>query len=735
MGPDLVTPPDVPPRVLLADDDPVILATLAAQLEPAFAVISKARDADRAIALAGEHQPDVAIVDVEMPGGGLSATRGIRAVSPATAIVILTADDARSSVLQFLDAGATAYLRKGMSSDRLAPRLLEALTGHRSLVASLSGQSRADDRFQAAFQQAAAGMAIVALEGPEAGQLVVANAAFAEMIGRTADDLTGTNPEQWTHPPDLPDGFSDPLSVLARGLLYQTGFEQRYVHADGHLISAVGTAASFVDEDSRRVAIIQLLDISERKRHERELEYLADHDALTGQFNRRRFAAELARELARIQRYGGRGALVVLDLDGFKSVNDSLGHAAGDELIAALANGMRHTLRESDVFARTGGDEFAALLPEADTEAAQVVCEKLLAVIRRAGAISRGDRHARVTTSIGVALFEARERRTAEDLLVEADIAMYDAKKAGKDRACVYRSDSPPSDSPRSDSPRSDSPRSDSPRSDSPRREQTGHAHGSEARPHEAFDEKRFVLHAQAIVPVRSSGVPRFELLLRMADSHGALLPPGAVLREAERSDLIQGIDRWVVAQAASTLHDHHARGHDLSLAVNVSGRTLNAGVIAEQVRLLTRRYAFPEDRLVIELKETAAIASLERARELARDLHRLGCRLALDDFGASPGGFSQLKDLDFDLIKIDGEFIRRLSETRCDQLVVQAIVDIARGLGKDTVAEFVQNQETLALLRDIGVGYAQGHYTGLPGPLESVLAGVESKPDPLPTD
>jgi diguanylate cyclase (GGDEF)-like protein/PAS domain S-box-containing protein len=690
------------PRALLADDDPVVLALLSAQLERQFSVVAVAGDADSAIALAREHSPAVAIVDVEMPGGGLHAARGIHHDSPATAVVILTADDSRSSVLQFLDAGAMAFLRKGMPPHQLVARLNEAIAAHGAVVQRADHQRRvSEDRFRAAFDQAGVGMAIVALEGAEAGRLVEANSAFGRMLGRETAELVGANLEKWTHADDLPDGVGDPLATLARGDLERVEFEQRYLHSDGHVLSALATAASYLDEDARRVAIIQVLDISERKRFEGQLAYLADHDMLTGLFNRRRFEQELDRELIRGRRYDGRGAVLALDLDGFKFVNDSLGHAAGDELVASLAGTMRRTLRDSDIVARTGGDEFAVILPESDEQAALLTAERLLSAISREGIMLRGTRHAQVTTSIGLTLFEG-EDLPAEDLLVEADIAMYDAKSAGKNRVCVYNRDEQ-------------------------RRERITARQNWMQRLQQAIEEERFVLYAQPIVPVCSGGVPRFELLLRMLDEHGDLIPPGAFLYYAERFDLIQPIDYWVMTQAVQMLHDYHSQGIDISLAINVSGKTLNKGAIGEHLRQLLETHEIPEGRLVIEVTETAAIANIQRARELARYLRELGCRLALDDFGAGFATFYYLKHLEFDYIKIDGEFIKHLPDTYADQLVVRAVVDIARGLGADTIAEFVQDDETLALLRELGVGYSQGYHTGRPGPLEAILPPLQT--------
>jgi diguanylate cyclase (GGDEF)-like protein/PAS domain S-box-containing protein len=427
------------PRALLADDDPLVLAALSVELEEQFSVVAVAGDADSAIALAREHAPAVALVDVEMPGGGLQATRGIQQDSPDTAVVILTADDSRSSILQFLDAGAMAFLRKGMPPHQLVARIEEAIAVHEADVEHAKRHRRAaEDRFRAAFDQAGIGMAIVALEGRDAGRLVEVNSALGRIIGRETDELVGANLEKWTHPDDLPDGVHDPLATLAVGAIERVEFEQRFLHGDGHVVSALATAASYVDEDSRRVAILQVLDISGRKRAEGQLAYLAGRDMLTGLFNRRRFQEELDRELIRHRRYGGGGAVLALDLDGFKHVNDSLGHAAGDELIASLAGTMRRTLRDSDIIARIGGDEFVVILPEADEHAAVLASERLLSAIGRDGITFSSNRHAQVTTSIGVAAFDVAKHLLAEEILHEADIAMYEAKAAGKNRIRLY---------------------------------------------------------------------------------------------------------------------------------------------------------------------------------------------------------------------------------------------------------------------------------------------------------
>jgi len=426
------------PSLVIADDDPVVCAMLSAQLERHFRVLGVAADAAGAIRLASAHRPDLALLDVEMPGGGPDATREIHAQSPDTAVVILSIDTSRASVLRFLDAGAAAYLRKGIPAERLVQRLVQATHVRRGGGRAAHDARAADERFRAAFDEAAIGMAIMPLEGERAGRLIAANAAYARILGREPHELIGANAETWTHAEHLPEGIEDPLAALATGERDRVEFETRFVHRRGHPVWASVTAASFHDEDGVLAAVVQVIDVSERKRLEAELVHLADHDALTGLFNRRRFDAELDREVGRTHRYGGRGSVLLLDLDGFKQVNDTLGHEAGDELIGRLGPALRLGLRDSDVAARIGGDEFALLLPETEAGGAMVVAQRLLDAVRREGVVQRGGAVTRVTASIGITMFAAGDGLGRDDLLRAADVAMYAAKAAGKDSVSVH---------------------------------------------------------------------------------------------------------------------------------------------------------------------------------------------------------------------------------------------------------------------------------------------------------
>jgi diguanylate cyclase (GGDEF)-like protein/PAS domain S-box-containing protein len=567
-----------------------------------------------------------------------------------------------------------------------------------------AGRREAEARFRTAFEHAPIGISVVALRGDAVGQWLSVNPAMGEMLGWPREELIDEPLKSFIHPEDRWISRGS-LVGLARGDQERISVECRLLHRDGTVLWTLVTAAAVRDtQGTPRHAVLQVVDITERKHVEGRLQHLADHDPLTGLLNRRRFEAELDRVLAEAERYGRPGALLVLDLDGFKYVNDTLGHRAGDELIARLSTTLRAELRESDVIARLGGDEFGVILPESSSEQAAAVADKLLRAVRRDGVVADDARHARVTASIGMAAFDGGDGLGAEELLVEADIAMYDAKEAGRNRATAHE------------------------------RVETGSGRNVSRlswleRIRRALDEDRFELHAQPIVALAGDDedeVPAFELLLRMRSDAGDLVPPATFLPIAERFDLIQAIDRWVVARAVRLLRREHADGRPVTLSVNVSGRTMGDAAFAGWLEALLTREPVPAQRLIVEITETAAIVNIESARALAETLRRLGCLLALDDFGAGFASFNYLKHLEFDVLKIDGEFVQGLNENPTDRLVVEAVVAIARGLGTPSLAEFVADSETLDAVRALGVDYAQGFHLGRPAPVEEALRAAQ---------
>lgn len=542
-----------------------------------------------------------------------------------------------------------------------------------------------------------AGEGIVGLDRD--GSITFSNPLAADLLAATTPGLDGRNLHELVHATD-PDGSGhDAASCPLLGSL-QDGFAQHMVddtfqRVDGTSFPVQYTSSPIVEDGEVTGVVITFNDVTERKRFEAQLQYLADHDPVTGLYNRRRFEQELVRYIAYDARYGTGGAVLALDLDNFKYVNDTLGHKAGDEVISRVARTIRDRIRETDTLARLGGDEFAVLVPEAGIEQAQAVARTILDAIRSEPVTVAGQQ-IEVTGSVGITTLANREGFDAETLLVEADIAMYDAKTAGRDQFALYTPMAV-------------------------REAQIESRLAWVGRVRRALEQDRFTLYAQPLVSVESGEVTQHELLLRMVED-GQVVLPEAFMPSAERFGLMPAVDAWVIGRAVELLARSEATTR---LEVNVSGESLAGDALPSAIAVALKQGGVDPSRLIIEVNENAAIANLEATRQFAKRVKALGCGFALDDFGASFGSFYYLKYLPFDYIKIDGDFIHSLPASRTDQLVVQALVDIARGLGKTTIAEFVGDDDTLAILREAGVDLAQGYYLGRPEPVDNGLAAA----------
>jgi diguanylate cyclase (GGDEF)-like protein/PAS domain S-box-containing protein len=591
--------------------------------------------------------------------------------------------------------GAWRWTEAQMLPVREGDRLVEVHATVRDVHARTEAehaQANAEARFRTAFEDAPIGMAITATDG----RFLQVNRALCAITGREQEELEGTHVERLLHPGDRA-GEAEALARLARGDAPSVRGERRWVHAAGNVVWVALNATLVRDAAGMPThLLLQVQDITERRRYESELRYLADHDPLTGLLNRRAFSRELESHLEHVRRYGPRGAALVLDLDHFKNINDTLGHGTGDELIIRLGRTLSEQLDERCVIARLGGDELAVLMPDGEGADVDTVAELVLEAVRNQRVASPSGRLRTVSASIGIAFFEGGDL-TADDVLANADLAMYEAKEGGRDQAVRFQ----------------------------PARHSAGRLEGRVSWPdiiRDGLDEDRFVLQAQPIMNLQTGDTGQFELLLRLRDPFGELIPPTAFLPAAERYDLIGAIDRWVVSRSIAMLAEENRRGRRLTFEVNISGRSTGDPELLALIEGELRTHEVDPAQVIFEITETTAVANIPRAQEFAHRLAALGCRFALDDFGAAFASFYYLKHLPFDYLKIDGEFVRGCVTDRTDQLVIRAVVDIARGLGKSTVAEMVGDEETLGLVRELGVDFVQGFHIGRPAPLAGWL-------------
>jgi diguanylate cyclase (GGDEF)-like protein/PAS domain S-box-containing protein len=691
-------------RLLLVEDNPadarLVEEMVLGEARDHFELTCLTRLSEARSHLASEGAGCV-LLDLSLPDAvGLEGVEALRTEFVEIPIVIITGLDDEDTALKALHAGAQDYLIKGQIRGDAVRRAVRYAIERKRAEEEVARLGRQNELI---LNSAAEG--ICGLDA--SGRISFANPAAARMLGWQGNDLIGMAMHDVAHGAD-PSEAGHPGDDCPVHLSLSEG-EPRMIDGDwfrrrnGATFPVECTSTPIIERGQLLGAVVTFNDITERKRFETQLQYLADHDALTGLFNRHRFEEELNRQLAHSAHYGGGGALLILDLDNFKYVNDAFGHHAGDELIRSIGGLVSRRLRTADVVARLGGDEFGILLGGVDAAEARSVATSLLDLVRSHPS-TVGERALRITASIGVTLLD-RPELTAEQLLVEGDIAMYQAKDAGRDAVHLHR----PGASPRAP-------------------HHTGLAWTERIKT--ALERDLFVVHCQSIVHLEDGPGARYELLIRMADDD-ELVPPGAFLPAAERFGLARDIDAWMVRRAVDLIDAERTASRSVVMEVNVSARSIVDADFPMTIERALEEASVDPASLVFEITETAAIANMEQARRFASRIREMGCEFALDDFGAGFGSFYYLKHLSVDYLKIDGEFVRGLARSQIDQRMVRAMVEIARGLELRTIAECVESAESLQLLREYGVDFAQGYHLGRPGTFEEI--GAPRLPQPVP--
>lgn len=477
--------------------------------------------------------------------------------------------------------------------------------------------------------------------------------------------------------------------------------ELRIERPDGEQVDVEATVARITNADVGAGAlqglVVVLRDVTETRALARRLAHQATHDALTGLVNRREFERRVEAALSQARLAGEPALLAFLDLDQFKVVNDSCGHVGGDRLLKELSDKLSHKLRPDDTLARLGGDEFGLLLVNCNLANGLAIAEKIRASVEDYRLLHDGKVFS-VGTSIGVVELKP-DCGSLTEALSMADAACYLAKDRGRNCVQVYTE------------------------GDDVFVQRQGEMRWSTV-VSSALDEGWFELHCQPIVPVfgDARNESHYEILLRMRDEDGQLVFPGQFIPAAERYGQLTRIDRYVIREALAWLGQHQDAGVLDRISINVSGASVSEEQFLDEViRLINISGAKPE-RIIFEITENVATTDPQAAAAFIAKLREIGCEFALDDFGQGFSSLSKLKDLAVDYLKIDGQFVRDIVNDRNSQAMVRGINEIAHALGKRTVAEFVENEETLALIRDIGIDYVQGFGIARPAPLEDLL-------------
>jgi len=552
------------------------------------------------------------------------------------------------------------------------------LTDRRRAEADLR---EAQERFRSAFEHAPIGMALVALDG----RVFRVNRALAGILGRSEHELLRSTLDDLSHPDDVELARASLGSLLA-GDVAADQYEQRFQHRAGHPVWLAVSTSLVRDVEQRPLYFVsQLEDITERKANGEALVHQAIHDPLTGLPNRLLFVERLGRELARAARRRERVAVLFLDLDRFKVVNDSLGHSAGDRLLVAVADRLSAAMGPTDVVARFGGDEFVVLSRNTSSEeTAELLAERLAAVVAKPLTLLEGEVF--VTASIGIALSEGRDD-TPETLLRNADAAMYRAKENGRDRAELF---------------------------DAPTHHRAVDHLRTGTALHRALERGELRVHYQPVLDLATMALTGFEALIRWQHPERGLVPPGEFVPLAEETGLIVPIGIWALEEACrQTVRWHQSsQGRRVSISVNLSPRQLAEPALPNDVARVLAQTGMDPDSLWLEITESTLMRDTESALGVLGALRALGVHLAVDDFGSGYSSLAYLQQLPVETLKIDRAFIAGVHE-RDSSAITTAIVGLARALGLTSVAEGIEQPNQLDALREMGCQFGQGFLFG----------------------
>jgi diguanylate cyclase (GGDEF)-like protein/PAS domain S-box-containing protein len=499
---------------------------------------------------------------------------------------------------------------------------------------------------------------------------------------------------------DSREEVEDPIrQCLACGETVKMNRDVSLKRHDGESFSIQYSASPILADSGSALGVILVIhDVTETRKMAREISYQSTHDALTGLINRTEFESRLGFAIESTRQAAESHVVCQLDIDKLKIINDTCCHETGDDMIRSVATAMQGCLRDSDVLGRIGGDEFGILLKNCTLDAAVEIAGSMLTAIRKVS-FSSGDRSYDVCASIGVAPVTMASESLAQ-IMSQIDLACYAAKDSGGDRFRLYESGD----------------------------EYLVRRHDEMkwvTRLNEAIKSDRLTLYYQDIVPVKPDVAAgrHFEVLVRMLDEEGNIVPPDMFLPAAERYNLITSLDRWVVGHTFSWYAGHAmAEMQELdTISINLSGASVTDDGFLDFIKSQLVTHEVPPAIVCFEITETAAIANLQAATGFINELKQLGCRFALDDFGSGLSSFSYLKNLPVDYLKIDGSFVRDMETDAIDCAMVNSIHQLGKVIGTKTIAEFVENDGILAKLAEMGVEYAQGYGISRPQPLHDM--------------
>jgi diguanylate cyclase (GGDEF)-like protein/PAS domain S-box-containing protein len=694
-------------RILFVDDSPTVRVAFKRLLQSEGYQVETANSAEEGMEKALAHDFDIAIIDYFMPGdNGAGMVRNLRNHQRTRSILaaVITGTYSDRVITESLAAGAVECMFKSEARELFLSRM-------KSLARTVLDRKAIDNerrRLHGILNSVGDGVYGV----DSRGVIQFINPAGLDVLGYPhASALVGKPANVAVHHA-FEDGTPIPpmacfLSQCYRENRQVMGWQTVFWSEDKRAVPVECTVYPLQIDGHREGSVVAFRDVSQRRLLEDELRWQASHDSLTKLHNRAHFETLLAQEVQRMRRSEQESLLLFVDVDRFKYINDTAGHAAGDQLLIECTQRLRQRMRVSDSLARMGGDEFALILRNVhDNDAARIGEEFRKSLSSQA--FVYGGKSYRISGSIGIARIDKASASLSE-VMQNADIACHVAKNRGRNQVYVYSSET------------------------NERASMDVELNWS-ARLEEALKNDLFVLCYQPILPVHATDLDYlpsgdgevwkrfqsrrrsqyFEVLLRMRASDGELVAPNAFLPTAERYNLMLDVDRWVVHHAFKALRECQLE-RGIGLSINLSAQSLGTNGIGQYVLDKLIEFDLDGTNITFEITETRALNNLQATADLIKQLKAQGCRFALDDFGSGFSSFSHLKHLDVDFLKIDGSFTQGIVDDPIDRSVITAITAIAHSVGKRTTAEYVDRPELVAPLRAAGVDFLQGYYVGRP--------------------
>jgi len=671
-------------------------------------IIDSAEDGESGLVLWREREYSLVLLDVMLPGiSGNEVLAAMMQEKPSQSVVIMTANHTMELAEELMLNGAADFVTKPFRAEQLR-RVCETAARREDFVISnlqfankvkSLNQSRAEykqilEQHQNLLDQ----LGSIIIELDSNGNICFLNKAWEKFTGYTISESQQRSLLDFIENPQVTGSYiSNELNTIISGNVQSHNFEFKLKNKFNEELWVEARFEITLAKDHKSRCISGTIDnVTSRKKAQNDLEYLAMHDGLTGLYNRLYFEAELKQFSATASRGNGPHALLYLDLDRFKVINDTLGHHHGDIVLRNISELISSRLRESDFIARIGGDEFALLFPNTNQATAFTLATNICKLLDDYQCKIEGQVF-NVNCSIGIAEIDgeefAGEEFAGEEYMKRADIALYAAKKQGRNLAHIYS------------------------QHDALSKDLQASLEWARTL-HQAVADDNLVLHFQPIINIITKEVAYYEALVRL-ELDGKIIPPGEFIPALEREGDMSLLDRQVISKAIYYLAQHPQLN---KIAINLSAQGFSDERLLPLIENKLAEYQVDANRIIFELTESASLSNITATQNMIEKLSVLGCAFSIDDFGTGFSTFSYLKQLPAQSVKIDGSFIVDLATNSVDLALVKAIYEVATALGKKTVAEFVENEATLKILADIGITYAQGYHLGKPKPVDELF-------------